>query len=202
MLWYNVWPVDDVGLILMSVSDRDHKKIKKRIGNKNCTVHICTHMSMYTSYSRQLLIPKSKLTPRSLSAPRSQPISSYQLYSSLVFHCSQAPISVVAKRLTQPWFPSLLCLAKMLTIPTSQVIFPGAVMRQLRSIFQPQVSWRPEVKYIGRVILHQQSPFNPYNFYSPIPVSTPLTLTIPVLLDPRSCDLSSSDYYSSMISLV
>ena len=149
-----------------------------------------------------LLIPKSELMLRSPSAPRSQPISSYPLYSSLVFHCSQVPISVAAKHLTQPRFPSLPCSAEMLTISTSQVIFPRMVMRQLCSIFRPQVSWWPEVKYIGRIILHQQSPFNSYIFYSPVPVSTPLTLTIPILLDPRSCDLSSSDYYSSMISLV
>ena len=38
-----------------------------------------------------VLIPKSKLTPRS------QPMSSYPLYSSLMFHRSQAPISITAK---------------------------------------------------------------------------------------------------------
>ena len=51
-----------------------------------------------------LLIPKPEPAPRSLPMPRSQPMSSYLLYSSLVFHCSQAPISVAAKRLTQPLF--------------------------------------------------------------------------------------------------
>ena len=116
-------------------------------------------------------------------------MSSYPLYSSLMFHCSQAPISITAKRLTQPRFLSFPCSAKTLTISASQVSFPRTVMRQLHSTFWPQVSWRPETKYIGRIILHQQSPFNPYLFYSPIPVSTPLTLTIPVLLDPKSCDL-------------
>ena len=45
-----------------------------------------------------LLIPKSELMPRSPSAPRSQPMSSYPLYSSLLFCHSQAPISVTAKR--------------------------------------------------------------------------------------------------------
>ena len=45
----------------------------------------------------QLLIPKSKLTPRSPSTPRSQPMSGYPLYSSLVFCHSQVPISVTAK---------------------------------------------------------------------------------------------------------
>ena len=37
-------------------------------------------------------------TPRSPSTPRSQALSSYLLYSSLVFHRSQAPISITAKR--------------------------------------------------------------------------------------------------------
>ena len=127
-----------------------------------------------------MLIPKSELTPRSPSVPRSQPMSSYLLYSSLMFHCSQAPISVTAKRLTQPQFPSFLWLAKRLTIPTSQVSFPRMVMRWLHLTFLPQLSWLPEDKYIGRIIPHQQSLFNSYIFYSPVPVSTPLTLTIPI----------------------
>ena len=50
----------------------------------------------------ELLIPKPKFTPRSISMPRSQPMSSYLLYSSLVFCCSQAPISIATKRLAQP----------------------------------------------------------------------------------------------------
>ena len=79
-----------------------------------------------------LLIPKSELTPRSPSVPRSQPMSSYPLYSSLMFYHSQAP--------HQLQFLSLPCLAKMLTISTSQVIFPRAVTRQLCLIFQPWVS--------------------------------------------------------------
>ena len=54
-----------------------------------------------------LLIPKPELTPRSISTPRSQPMSSYPLYSSLVLHHSQAPISVATKCLAQPWFPSI-----------------------------------------------------------------------------------------------
>ena len=86
-----------------------------------------------------LLIPKSGLMPRSPSVPRSQPLSSYPLYSSLVFHCSQAPISITAKRLTQPRFPSFLCLAKKLTIPASQVPFLRRVTRQPCSIFWPSV---------------------------------------------------------------
>ena len=49
-----------------------------------------------------LLIPKSKLTPRSISMPRSQPIPSYPLYSSLVFRCSQVPISIATKHPAQP----------------------------------------------------------------------------------------------------
>ena len=53
-----------------------------------------------------LLIPKPKLMPRSISTPRSQPMLSYLLYSSLMFHCSQAPISIATKHLAQPQFPS------------------------------------------------------------------------------------------------
>ena len=109
-------------------------------------------------------------------------MSNYPLYSSLVFHHSQTTISITAKHLTQPRFPSFPCLAEMLTISASQLSFPRMVMRQTCLTFQPQVSWRLEVKYIGRIILHQQSPFNPYLFYSPVPVSTPLTLTIPIYL--------------------
>ena len=35
--------------------------------------------------------------PRSIPMPRSQPMSSYLLYSSLMFHHSQAPISIATK---------------------------------------------------------------------------------------------------------
>ena len=45
----------------------------------------------------ELLIPKPELTPRSIPMPRFQPMSSYPLYSSLMFCCSQAPISVATK---------------------------------------------------------------------------------------------------------
>ena len=53
-------------------------------------------------YHGIVLIPKHKLMPRSISMPRSQPMSSYPLYSSLVFCHSQAPISVATKCLAQP----------------------------------------------------------------------------------------------------
>ena len=46
-------------------------------------------------------------TPRSTSTPRSQPIPSYLLYASLVFHHSQAPISIATKWLAQPQFLSI-----------------------------------------------------------------------------------------------
>ena len=114
--------------------------------------------------SLHLLILKSELMPRSPSMPRSQPMPSYLLYSSLVFCCSQVPISITAKHLTQPWFPSLPCSAETLTISTSQVIVPRVVTRQPRSIFRPQVSWWPEVKYIGRVVLHQHFPIQSLYF--------------------------------------
>ena len=146
----------------------------------------------------ELLIPKPKLMPRSISTPRSQPMSSYLLYSSLVFHCSQVPISVTTKCLAQPRFLSILhSWLRHSSLPAGHVSVLKTVMRRLHSTFWPYVPWRLKVKYIGRIILHQQSPFNSYPFFSPIPVSTSLTLTIPVYLT-----LPSSDYYSSVISLV
>ena len=44
-----------------------------------------------------LLIPRSKPTPRSTSMPRSKSKPRYPLYSSLMFHHYQAPISIAAK---------------------------------------------------------------------------------------------------------
>ena len=49
-----------------------------------------------------MLIPKPEPMPRSIPTLRFQPMSSYPLYSSLVFHRSQAPISVAIKRHAQP----------------------------------------------------------------------------------------------------
>ena len=138
-----------------------------------------------------LLIPKSGLTPRS------QPMSSYLLYSSLVFCHSQAPIFVTAKCLTQLRFPSFLCLAEKLTIPASQMPFPRTVMRRPCLIFQPpvilmtgsQVYWKghsPSTVPIQFLyLLHTHSCFN-----------------IPVLPNPGSHDISIPDYCSSVISVV
>ena len=50
------------------------------------TVCYCVQKHLSHQKYLQLLIPKSELTPRS------QPMSSYPLYSSLMFHCSQAPL--------------------------------------------------------------------------------------------------------------
>ena len=63
------------------------------------TINCCTHR-----YLLPLLIPKSKLTPRSIPMPRSQPMSSYPLYSSLMPHHTQMPISIATKHLAQPWY--------------------------------------------------------------------------------------------------
>ena len=53
-------------------------------------------------YVLLLLIPKPKFMPRSISMPRSQPMSNYPLYLSLMFCHSQAPISAATKCLAQP----------------------------------------------------------------------------------------------------
>ena len=45
-------------------------------------------------------MPRSKPMPRSTSIPRSQVMPRYLLYSSLMFHCSQAPISIATKHLS------------------------------------------------------------------------------------------------------
>ena len=54
-----------------------------------------------------VLIPKSELTHRSPSAPRSQPMSSYPLYSSLMFCHSQVP------------FPATISVTPMLSWNTN-----------------------------------------------------------------------------------
>ena len=152
--------------------------------------------------------------PRSPSTPKSQPMSSYLLYSSLVFCHSQAPISITAKHLAQPQFPSLPCSAKMLTISTGQVIFPRAVTRRPHLIFRPQVSWWPEVEYIGRIVLHQQfpiqflyfllihycfntpDPHHPHSTWLLTPKPKPTPRSIPT---PRFQPMSSYPLYSSLM---
>ena len=73
--------------------------------NQSCTPNHWTlwpmeNIELYSTFilvATWLLIPKPKLMLRSIPMPRSQPMSSYPLYSSLVFHLSQAPISITTK---------------------------------------------------------------------------------------------------------
>ena len=44
-----------------------------------------------------MLLPRPRPTPRSISTPRSQPKPNYPLYSTLVFHHNQAPISITSQ---------------------------------------------------------------------------------------------------------
>ena len=142
-----------------------------------------------------LLIPKSKLMPRSPSMPRSQPMSSYPLYSSLVFCRSQVPISVTAKCLTQPRFLSFPCPAEKLTISedgneAATFDLSAPIILATRS----QVYWKDHSPSTGPIqslyFLRTHSCFN-----------TP-TLTIPIPPDPGSHDLSVLDYCLSIVPLV
>ena len=111
-------------------------------------------------------------------------------------------------RHNQPPYPAMIsinppCSAKMLVITRRPCIFPRTVTRQPCSTLQPQLSWWLEVKYIGRIILHQQSHLilSPSSHLS-LPVSTPLTLTIPVYLTLGHVIPLVQTNYSSVISLV
>ena len=75
-----------------------HTTFRFAIGCHHCEV--VRFFTLLLKFS-QLLIPKHELTPRSISTPRFQPMSSYPLYSSLMFRHSQAPISVAIKHLAQ-----------------------------------------------------------------------------------------------------
>ena len=146
-----------------------------------------------------LLIPKPKPAPRSLPMPRSQPMSSYLLYSSLVFHCSQAPISVAAKRLTQPLFLPPPSSAEALLITRRLCIISADSNRA--ATLDP-LGLRTLMTGSGPYWKHH-SPSSVFFQISPSLLTCSCS-TIPdpyhsCLFDPRSCDLSGSNYYSSMI---
>ena len=113
--------------------------------------------------------------------PRFQPMSSYLLYSSLVFHHSQAPISIAIKCLAQPRsLPALQSQLRHYSSPAGYVLFLQTVMGQPPStLYAP---WQLEVNYVRRIILHHQFPFSSHPHSSPIPVSTSLIPTIPIYL--------------------
>ena len=127
---------------------------------------------------RCLSIPNSQPMPRSISTPRSQPTPWYPLYSSLMFHCSQAPISVATKHHAQPRLPSSSVLSWRITNhPMSPL-----VTRWPRSALRSYTPWQLEVTYLrGSITWHQFSiAAHPLLLF--VPVSTSLTLTIPVYL--------------------
>ena len=64
-------------------------------------------------------IPNSQPTPRSISTPRSQPTPWYPLYSSLIFHHSQARISIATKHHAQPRLPLSSGLTWSITQPSN-----------------------------------------------------------------------------------
>ena len=116
----------------------------------------CHHLVL-SALSLHLLTPKTEPMPRSITTPRSQPMSSYPLYFSLVFRRSQAPISVATKRLAQPRsLPSLRPQPRHPSSPVGYVSFPQTVTGQLPVIFTAHTPWQPEGNYIRRTIFHHQ----------------------------------------------
>ena len=140
-------------------------------------------------HTLSLLIPKPKLMPRS------QPISSYPLYSSLMFHHSQVPCPAMISIIPP-------CSAETLTISRKPSIIskdgnevaPLYLLAPCTLVTRSQVYWR------------DHSPSTVSIQFLPLLLTCPCFNTPdphhPRLLDPRSCDLSSSDYCSSVISLV
>ena len=121
--------------------------------------------------------------PRSISTPRSQPRPRYLLYSSLMFCHSQAPISITTKCPAQPQFPSIFwSWPKHHSPPEHYMSFLPTIIRWLHSTLWSHIPWQLEVAHPKRSITHHQFPFVPYPFLPPVPVSTFLTLTIPVYL--------------------
>ena len=149
---------------------------------------ILVHPS-FSTHIVSLLIPKSELMPRS------QPMSSCPLYSSLVIHHSQAPIFITAKRLTQPQFPSFPCPAEKLTISKDgNEAAAFDLSAPVILVTGSQVYWKDHspstVPIQSLYFLHIHSCFNT------------LTLTIPIPPNPGSHDLSILDYCLSVVPLV
>ena len=109
-------------------------------------------------YSRfLLLIPKPEPTPRSILTPRFPPMSNYPLYSSLVFHRSQAPISIAIKHHAQPRSPpTIRSWPRHHSSSAGHVSFPQMVTGQPPLTLSAYTPWRPEVNYIRRIVLHHQ----------------------------------------------
>ena len=150
-----------------------------------------------------VLMPRSRPMPRSTSMPRSQPMPRYPLYSSLVFHCSQVPISVTSKCPAQPQFLLIFwSQPKHHSPPIHYMSLLPMVTRRPHSTLWPHTPWQLEVAHSRRLITCHHIPFISYPSSPPIPVSISLTPTIAVLVDPRSHDFSVSDYYSSVTSVV
>ena len=149
-----------------------------------------------------LLIPKPKLTPRSIPTPRFQPMSSYPLYSSLMLHCSQAPISIAIAP----------CPAKISASHQFSAEAPLIIHRP--SIVSTDGNGVATIDHLGLYTLATGSqPYQKDRSLSPVPIyflsplfTHPCFNTPdphhPCLPDPRSHDPSGSDYYSSIISLV
>ena len=148
-----------------------------------------------------LSIPRSKPMPRSKSTPRSKPKPWYLLYSNLVFHHSQAPISFTAKRPCPVMIPSIFrpqlkCHSPLI----HNVTFPQAVTRWPHSASQLHTPWWLVVTHSRGLITLHHFPFVPYPFSI-----THSCFNIPDphhLVNPRSCDFSVLDSYSSIDSLV
>ena len=108
---------------------------------------------------------------------------------------AKCPCSVTILLIFHPWLkcPSLLI---------HNGTFPQAVMRQLHSAFWLYAPWQLVATHLRRLITPHHFPFIPYAFSI-----THSCFNIPdphhrCLVNPRSRDLSISDYYSSVDSLV
>ena len=148
-----------------------------------------------------LLIARSKPMPRSKSTPRFKSEPWYPLYSSLVFHHSQVPISVIAKHscpvmILLIFHPQPKCPSPLI----HNVMFLLMVTRWPHSTFWLYAPWQPVATHSrGLITLHHFSfvlyPFSIIHscFNAPDPHH---------FIDPKSHDFFVSDSYSSADSLV
>ena len=168
-------------------------------GPNSCEVGNFLHLPflLLTGWAQVLSIPRPKSIPRSKSTPRSKSKPRYPLYSSLMFHCSQSPISITAKHPCQFMIPLIFHPQPKHCSPLIHyVMLLQAMMRWPHSAFQVHTPWQLVVTHSRRLTTHHHFSFIPYPFL--LPVSTSLTLTV----NPRSCGLSVLDYYLFVDSLV
>ena len=135
-------------------------------------------------------LPRPKSMPRSTPMPRFKSKPRYPLYSSLVFCCSQAPISH-----HNPIDLPSLAKASFITHTLCDVSTDGDEAAAFH--FQPHTPWQLAITQSKRLTSHHHFCSFLTPFLSSIPVSISLTLANPCcLVAPKSHDSSVLECYS------